>query len=105
MDTTVIFPLDSEMEELSKGFDERHAFNVSYGTSKLKRDIATVSIDKSLNNKKNAAANILHPILTSTIQTSGVLLSPSTGILATRSTHSCTASVMCGTTEVKTRKI
>ena len=48
MDTTVIFPLDSEMEELSKGFDERHAFNVSYGTSKLKRDIATVSIDKFL---------------------------------------------------------
>ena len=47
MDTTVIFPLDSEMEELSKGFDERHAFNVSYGTSKLKWDIVTVSIDKS----------------------------------------------------------
>lgn len=48
MDTTVIFPLDSEMEELSKGFNEWHAFNVSYGTSKLKRDIATVSIDKFL---------------------------------------------------------
>ena len=47
MDTTVIFSLDSEMEELSKGFNERHAFNVSYGTSELKGDIVTVSIDKS----------------------------------------------------------
>jgi hypothetical protein len=78
-DTQVLF-LDTKLE-LSESFDERHTFDVTDRSTQLQREEV---VEKRINSVD----------LTSMMQMSGSAELSSTEIRATRSTHSCMASVI-----------
>ncbi len=86
MNQTKIFFLHTKLK-LSKCFNKWHTFNITNTSTKLNKSSSYYS------NKQNHLTSIIH--------ISGSALSSSTDIRATRSTHSCIASVICGTTKIK----